>query len=169
MPLLDHFRPPISQLQPWESFHTRWAVQIADHLNRLLPRRYAAEVQIHLGRQAEADVAEYDRGFSDGNGEAANETGGGVAVKTQHYAPPTAMTMPAIYPDDLEVFVNDLGEGEARLIAVIELVSPGIKIGLQADRRLRSRRPPISNAESAWSRWTLFPTSISTYTTNSSA
>src|SRR5437763_13736899 len=93
MPLLDHFHPPISQRQPWESFHTRWAVAIADHLNRILPRRYAAEVQIHLGRQAEADVAEYDKGFPDGNGDSTGEVGaGGVAVQAQPYAPPAALT-----------------------------------------------------------------------------
>jgi hypothetical protein len=128
MPLLDHFHPPISHLQPWESFHTRWAVQIADYLNRILPRRYAAEVQIHLGRQAEADVAEYDRGFADGNGEVGGgSAAGGVALQTQSYAPPAAATMAATFPDDLEVYVNDVGAGGSRLLAVIELVSPANK------------------------------------------
>jgi hypothetical protein len=125
MPLLDHFHPPISPRQPWESFHTRWAVAIADGLNRLLPRRYAAEVQIHLGRQAEADVAEYDRGFADDD---LSVNGAPGTVATQAWAPPKArLVMPAAFPDDIEVYVNDLGVGGARLVAVIELVSPGNK------------------------------------------
>ena len=64
MPLLDLFHPPVSLQTFWESFHAKWAVAMAGYSNGLLPRRYAAEVQIHLGRQAEADVAEFDQGFS---------------------------------------------------------------------------------------------------------
>ena len=28
MPLLDHFRPLLSERRPWESFHTTWASAI---------------------------------------------------------------------------------------------------------------------------------------------
>jgi hypothetical protein len=58
MPLLDHFHPPLYPRRSWESFHSRWTNSIADQLNELLPRRYFAEVQLHLGSQVEADVAE---------------------------------------------------------------------------------------------------------------
>ena len=43
MPLLDHFRPPLLNRRPWESFHTTWAVSIADRLNHgVLPPGYIA-------------------------------------------------------------------------------------------------------------------------------
>jgi Protein of unknown function (DUF4058) len=84
MPLHDHFHPPLYPQRSWESFHSRWANCIADELHRVLPRRYFAEVHIHLGGQVEADVAE---------------------------------------PDDLEVLVRDQTD-DARLVAVVELVSP---------------------------------------------
>ncbi|HVS36349.1 MAG TPA: DUF4058 family protein [Gemmataceae bacterium] len=118
MPLLDHFHPPLYPQRAWESFHSRWANSIADELHRVLPDRYFAEVHIHLGGQVEADVAEFDRAAAEtGNGAA-----GGVAVQT--WAPPAAvMTMPAAFPDDMEVQVRDQTD-DARLVAVVELVSP---------------------------------------------
>jgi hypothetical protein len=91
-------------------------------LNALLPRRYYAACQIHLGSRVEADVAEFDTlgdNSAEGNGE------GGVAVAT--YAPPVAAcVLPAIFPDDIEVHVLDTRDG-ATLVAVVELVSPGNK------------------------------------------
>lgn len=121
MPLLDHFHPPLVTEDSWESFHTYWAVSLGDYLNRLLPRRYRALVQTHLGSQVEADVAEFEHAAESlGNG-----SDGGVALKT--YAPPAvALTIPAVYPDDMEVQVVD-SLGHSRLAAVIELVSPGNK------------------------------------------
>ena len=64
MPLLDHFHPPLlNRLPSWESFHSFWAVAIAEHLNQLLPRRYIATVTTHLGSEVEADVAEFESPF----------------------------------------------------------------------------------------------------------
>jgi len=37
MPLLDHFRPPLSRERHWEAFHAAWAGSITDALNRVLP------------------------------------------------------------------------------------------------------------------------------------
>lgn len=128
MPLLDHFHEPVLSLDPWESFHTFWAVSLGDYLNRLLPRRYRAWVQTHLGRNVEADVAEFGTPAEPGD----NGWGGGVALQT--YAPPAvALTMPASYPDDMEVQVVDT-MGRMRLAAVIELVSPGNKDRPEARR-----------------------------------
>ena len=67
MPLLDHFHAPLHPSRPWESFHSRWANSIADELQRLLPPRYVAEVQIHLGSSVEADVAEFEHPQEDGD------------------------------------------------------------------------------------------------------
>src|SRR5258708_11367051 len=100
MPLLDHFHPPLYPQHACESFHSRWANSIADELHRVLPQRYFAEVHIHLGGQVEADVAEFERSTERGNG-----ASGGVALQT--WAPPiAAMTMPAVFPDDVQVQVR---------------------------------------------------------------
>lgn len=121
MPLLDHFNPPLYPHRAWESFHSRWANSIADALNRLLPERFFAEVQIHLGSRVEADVAEFERAAA-WKEEIGNGAPGGVALQT--WAPPAAtLVAPAIFPDDLEVQVRD-ERADARLVAVVELVSP---------------------------------------------
>jgi hypothetical protein len=126
MPLLDHFHAPIYPLHGWESFHARWAVALADAFNLLLPRRYLAEVQIHIGRQVEADVAEFELP-SPIIAEHENGSAGGVAVEVQTWAPPiAAQTVNLVFPDDIEVEVFDLRDGK-RLVAVIELISPGNK------------------------------------------
>lgn len=121
MPLLDHFETPLDPRRAWESFHSRWANSLADQLNEKLPQRYFAQVQIRLGTQVEADVAEFESHSS--MAETSNgASGGSVAVET--WAPPAAaLVMPAVFPDDLEVHVrNELDD--ARLVAVVELVSP---------------------------------------------
>jgi hypothetical protein len=108
----------------------RWATVIADTLDRQLPRRFFAEVHTHLGTQVSADVAELEQTAErrgDGDGAA-----GGVAVQT--WAPPVAtMVLPFVYPDDLEVRVLDERD-DARLVAVVELVSPRNKDRPEARR-----------------------------------
>ncbi|HKI34835.1 MAG TPA: DUF4058 family protein [Gemmataceae bacterium] len=122
MPLLDHYHAPLFPRNPWESFHSFWASSIGAYLNRILPRRYLAVIQTHLGPQVEADVAEFERSPDAEDEQSPNGPGGGVAIHT--YAPPIAtMVAPAVYPDDLEVQVRDERD-DARLVAVIELVSP---------------------------------------------
>jgi Protein of unknown function (DUF4058) len=121
MPLLDHFHVPLDPRRAWESFHSRWANSIADQLNEILPERYFAQVQFHLGSQVEADVAELE--LLTGPAEPANENGSG-GVMVQAWAPPAAaITIPAVFPDDIEVHVRDELD-DARLVAVVELVSP---------------------------------------------
>jgi hypothetical protein len=130
MPLLDHFHAPVHPRYPWESFHTFWAAALGEHLNRLLPRRYFAVIHTHFGSQVEADVAELER-VDEPHEEEVNGPGG-VAVQT--YAPPAvALTLPAVYPDDLEVQVLDQRDG-ARLVAVVELISPRNKDRPEARR-----------------------------------
>jgi hypothetical protein len=122
MPLLDHFHPPVSlELVSWESFHSFWAVVIAERLNQMLPRRYQAVVHTHLSSYVEAGVAEFERPLEEGNGAAAGE-GGAVAVQT--WAPPvTKLVAPAVFPDDYEIQMFEQ-RGGWRLVAVVELVSP---------------------------------------------
>jgi hypothetical protein len=102
MPLLDHFHAPLFPLRPWESFHGSWANSLMGQLNELLPPRYFAAFQMHLGTDVEADVAELD----------------------QQPAPPAVTcVMAATFPDDLEVYVVDTRDG-AVVVGVVELVSP---------------------------------------------
>jgi hypothetical protein len=120
MPLIDHFHPPVHPLRSWESFHSLWAGEILDRLNRILPPRYFADVQVHLGPQVEADVAEFERERV--MADLLNGGNGSVAVGT--VAPPTVTAvLDAVFPDDIEVRVIDTRDG-AVLVAVVELVSP---------------------------------------------
>ncbi len=125
MPLLDHFHPPVSEELPgWESFHSFWTVVIAERLNRMLPRRYKAVVQTHLGSYVEADVAEFERSAEEENGPAEGTTGG---VAVQAWAPPTTqLVAPAEFPDEFEVQVFEQ-RGGMRLVAVVELARPANK------------------------------------------
>lgn len=130
MPLLDHFHPPLGRTRSWESFHSRWANAIGDYLNRVLPKRYVAEIEMHFGSQVAADVAELEL-LHEANSQQGN---GGAGLAVQAWTLPAAtLSMPAIYPDDLEVQVIDT-EDCTRLVAVVELVSPSNKARPDARR-----------------------------------
>lgn len=130
MPLLDHFRPPLYPTRPWESFHAAWANALMENLNTQLPPRYFAAIHVHLGNRVEADVAEFE------TPEPANGPGG-VAVAA--WAPPTAaLTIPAVFPDDIEVQVLDTRDG-AVVVGVIELVSPRNKDRPEARRAFTAK------------------------------
>lgn len=119
MPLLDHFHAPHYDRPPWSSVATAWAMSLTRWLNRTLPQNeFIAYPTIHLGTQVEADVAEYDKRT---NGGPAN---GGVAVLPE--APPAVLTLPAIFPDEVEVRVGT-SRNEWSLCGVIELLSEGNK------------------------------------------
>ncbi len=123
MPLLDHFHEPLVSRRAWESFHARWVNSIADALQATLPRRYFAEIQVHLGRSVEADVAEFE--ITANEEEPPNGSTGGVAVQT--WAPPAPpVVFTATFLDDIEVHVRD-ERNDGRLVAVVELVSPANK------------------------------------------
>lgn len=124
MPLLDHFRPPLSTQRHWESFHTTWASAIADTLNQVwLPEGYFAEEQLHPSARVEIDVA----AFEERSGEA-RDSGVATAVAGRKvWSPPApSWTIPAIFPDGVEVLVFS-SEGGPSLVGAIELVSPGNK------------------------------------------
>src|SRR5882724_4090473 len=121
MPLLDHFHEPMIDEAPWESFCTMWISSLVAELNRQLPRdRYRAYAQLHLGPQVEADIAEFEAMPTPPqvNGP------GGLAVATS--APPALLAMPANFPDDVEVRINEI-RGSHRLVAAVEIVSPSNK------------------------------------------
>src|SRR5438105_12154033 len=117
MPLLDHFRPPLSQRRHWDSFHGAWAEAIAIDLNQtLLPERFVAEARVKLGGQVEIDVGT----FAD-QGTAANNGSGEVAL----WAPPQPVASAPLDFQDPDVFeVQMFSEQEGpHLVAAIELVS----------------------------------------------
>ncbi len=128
MPLRDHFRPPLDDLQHWESFHATWPVMIVALLRPKLPRRYLALPRVHSGGSAEIDVAAFDheneRLLASGGGTSGN---GGVATAVWAPSRPTltvATDLPA--QDDYEVRVYD-EKRHSRLVAAVEIVSPANK------------------------------------------
>src|SRR5262249_55614963 len=117
----DHFTEPVPLPKRWESFHTYWAAAIGGALNRFLPPRFFAGIQIHPSGRIEADVAEFDRGPEPSS----NGSEGGILLQT--YAPPaTTAVLNAVFPDESEIPIIDQYE-DGRLVAVIELVSPSNK------------------------------------------
>jgi hypothetical protein len=129
MPLLDHFRPPLSQRRHWDSFHGAWAEAMAAHLNQsLLPERFVAEARVQLGGQVEIDVATFAEA-----GTAPGPSQGGVALWT----PPKPMATAPLSFQAADIFeVQVLSEAEGpRLVAAVELVSPANK-DRPANRRM---------------------------------
>jgi hypothetical protein len=124
MPLLDHFHPPLSAERRWESFLSRWATKLADALTDRLPPDYIAEEHAHLGPSVEIDVATFERQSS----AVANDRGGAVATAGRQVWTPLAAdgALPSVFPDTFEVRVLST-EADPKLVAAIELVSPGNK------------------------------------------
>src|SRR4051812_18414503 len=125
MPLLDHFHPSLSGERRWESFLSSWATRIADALmERWLPPNSIAEEHAHLGPSVEIDVATFAQEAM------ASENGEGEQVATlapKMWVPPAAEgVLPAVFPDTFEVRVLSTDTGP-RLVAAIELISPGNK------------------------------------------
>jgi hypothetical protein len=148
MPLVDHFHKPISRIHSWESFHSFWAVAIAEALGEQLPEsRFLAEVQVTVGSRIEADVREWklDEDEHKGNGAI-----GGVAVQT-YTAPAAVRSLDFMFPDDIEVRIHDLRDGKS-LVGVIELVSPANKDRPENRRAFAANASPICTGGSAsWS------------------
>jgi hypothetical protein len=137
MPLLDHFHPPLADRRHWESFHAAWATEIMRALNReVLPPGCFAEAQVHIGSRVEIDVATFDQEHG-AAAQAGNGNSGGVAVGTWA-SPATALIMPAVFPDEIEVQVFRMAGG-ATLVAAIELVSPRNKDQPEARRAFAAK------------------------------
>ena len=128
MPLLDHFHPPLSQSRFWESFHAAWSVAIMERLNgEVLPRGYFAQAQVHVGGRVEVDVATFEESAPP----AVSANGGTAVLAAPAYAPPVALTLPFVFPDEMEVQVFAERTGPT-LVGAIELVSPGNKDRVEA-------------------------------------
>lgn len=112
MPLLDHFRPPLSQRRHWHSFHNSWATYLAADLNRQLPADYFAEANVQFG--IEIDVAAFE------------EAQGGSAFNGWTPPAPTSTIPYPVVTDQVEVLIY-LQEGGPRLAGAVEFVSPANK------------------------------------------
>src|SRR3954471_23901063 len=125
MPLLDHFHPPVIERRTWEGFHGFWAAALVEQLNGdVLGAEYYADMQVHVGSQVEVDVATLDEARSAAAGRSA---GGATTMTVQAWTPAaTALVLPTVFPDDIEVQVLSTSTG-ATLVGAIELVSPGNK------------------------------------------
>jgi Protein of unknown function (DUF4058) len=125
MPLRDHFRQPASKYAWWEAVHGGWPMEIVRSLADKLPRNYVAHPNVHRGRVAEIDVSAYEK--DEAAAHIADNGNGGVA--TAVWAPPRpTLTVETDLPsqDVFEVLVYDR-ERFQRLVAAVELVSPGNK------------------------------------------
>jgi Protein of unknown function (DUF4058) len=129
MPLRDHFRPPLDDQTSWEGFHGQWPAMIVAALNRKLPPRYAAEPRVHLGASFEIDVSAYDTDESAAFASAASGGAGEGGVATATWAPPRpTFDVVTDVPDQdaYEVRVYER-KRHRRLVAAVEIVSPGNK------------------------------------------
>jgi hypothetical protein len=118
MPLLDHFRPPVSDEVQWNSFHSGWATRIADRLGDVIPDEFRAHENLKLGGGIEIDVATVRH--------PPGSTNGTASPKHSNWQPPPAVTVDATFPDRFEVLVFRQFGGR-QLVAAIELISPGNK------------------------------------------
>ena len=117
MPLLDHFRPPVTHEIQGNVFHSSWATRIADRLGELIPSEFRAHENLKLGGGVEIDVATV-RTPPGANGIA--------SPVVSHWQPPRAVATPALFPERFEVLVfRDYGG--RHLVAAIELISPSNK------------------------------------------
>jgi hypothetical protein len=128
MPLLDHFRPPLSVTRKWEGFHSQWASSLAAQLNAgLLPPHHFADPQVSHGR-IEVDVAT-DRldGNGAASGRAASSSGGVATMAAPVWSPPApSLEMDAVFAEEFTVLVINTEAGPT-LVGAIELVSPSNK------------------------------------------
>lgn len=139
MPLLDHFRPPLNDIAPWNEFHANWATRIADQLTERLPEGFRASEYAKAAGGVEIDVASYRPAGVHRNGAPiANLT----PEEAAGWVPPSASrTFPAFFPEGFEVRVVRLSGGR-QLVAAIELVSPGNK---DRDEARRSFAVKVAN------------------------
>ena len=119
MPLLDHFNPPLNRTHPWRSFHGAWAAAMARLLNHgVLPTGYYAVPLLDRDGPIEIDVATLRA-----NG--ATEANGRNAIPQTWSPPAPALAVAVELPPDDSVQVQVLADdGDPRLAAAIELVSP---------------------------------------------
>lgn len=116
MPLLDHFRSSEHPGRRWPSFFNAWVCSISRTLNRsVLPEGFLAEVCVRIG----------------------NRLIEGTTDQPQDWNPPAPdRTMPALFPEVIEVRVLGSARG---LLAVVALVGPKNKQSSEQQRAFANK------------------------------
>lgn len=112
MPLLDHFRPPLSERRHRHSFHNAWAAVLSFRLNAVLPTGYFAEANVQFG--IEIDVAALET-------PGAGPTPAGWTPPAPRAELPIELAGPTV---EVNVFSQS---GGPTLAGAVELVSPSNK------------------------------------------
>ena len=100
---------------------------IVQQLGRILPDQFVAEPRVHLGSQAEIDIATFETDDFLSHGFESGDNSGGVATAVWAPARPSLAVESALPDcDEYEVRVYDRDRGR-RLVAAVELVSPANK------------------------------------------
>jgi hypothetical protein len=123
MPLRDPFHPPLDTLASWEEIRGAWPTTIAYRLNAILPPQYRSGVKVHLGSLMEVDVATFEH--ENGIHPQVEDSPGSVSA-WKEVAPTILLETDGLAPAEYEVRVYDLRRAN-RLVAAVELVSPGNK------------------------------------------
>jgi len=109
MPILDHLTPEISDIAPFESFHSAWTTYIVENLNEILPEGFLAIPQTSIGAR-EVDVR------------ADKIRGRGQSLKGS-YQPQLPVTTRTEFPSTFEVFVDYIERGRHITVGAIEILS----------------------------------------------
>jgi hypothetical protein len=124
MPLRDHFHPPVSRQESWESVHAMWPTVIVQQLKRQLPPGYVSAPKVRLGPYFEVDIGGFESGEVE-TGWSPSTDRSGTAIWA--VAEPTVAIETEIPEEaEYEVKVFDV-ERDRTLVAVIEIVSPANK------------------------------------------
>lgn len=118
MPLLDHFRPPLSVDRHWHSFHNAWSTYLAEDLNQRLPDGYFAEPNVQFG--IEIDIAAFRENPAPipvGQTQATDQWMPKTPTATLPFQPTTDVV-------EVQIFRTQAGP---TLVGAIELISPANK------------------------------------------
>lgn len=104
---------------------------IVQHLNRILPEQFVAEPRVHLGAQAEIDIAtfetdDFESGVESYDPRCESVSGGLATAVWAPVVPSLAVETELPDCDEYAVRVYDIDEAR-RLVASIEIVSPANK------------------------------------------
>ena len=135
MPLRDHFHPPLSPHHSWEAVHGHWPSTIVNRLNAKLPSGFFAEPRVHLSTAFEIDVATFEGAATESWSQRLAGGNGGVAAAVWSPPEPAVLVEGELpTPSEYEVLVYEKSDWERRLVAAIELISPGNKDRIESRR-----------------------------------
>jgi hypothetical protein len=126
MPLRDPFRAPLNNRHSWEEIHGQWPGMIVQQLFTVLPDGYEAAPRVRLGAFFEIDIAAFEADETLPAGNTLAASGGGATALAAPPQPSLSIETDLPEQDEYEVRVYDAQRGR-RLVAAIELVSPGNK------------------------------------------